>query len=338
MTAPGTSLPTPPGVVRPTAREAARLPTATDVARVAGVSQSAVSRSFTPGASVAAAARARVLAAAEALGYHPNLLARTLTTGRSAIIGVAVGDLANPFYPHILHHLSTRLAATGRQTVLLGPTSLDWALHYRLDGLILAATSLPSTLAQRCAQGGVPVVLLNRTSCLPGIASVLGENAAGAREVARFLLAGRHQRIAFLAGPASAAASLRERAFTGELTRAGKILFRRAQAPPTREGATLAAARLLVEPRPDAVFCHNDLIAMATIDAARALGLAIPADLSVIGFDDTPAAAWPAYALTSFSQPAVAMADAAVALLDLAAGTRRIVPGQLVIRGSARLP
>lgn len=335
----------PPGVVRPTAREAARLPTAGDVARAAGVSQSAVSRSFTPGASVAAATRERVLAAAEALNYQPNLLARTLTTGRSYLIGVAVGDLANPFYPEMLRHLAAQLAAAGRQVVLLGAGGgaapcLDHALRYRLGGLVLASTQLSPDLAQECRRAGIPVVLLNRVA--PGASTVSCDNRNGARQVARFLLAGDYRRPAFVAGLETSPTSReRERGFRGELARAGVPLARREVGGVTAEEAWAAAERLFEagEP-PDAVFCASDLLALALMDAARhRFGLHVPEDLGIVGFDDAPQAAWPGFVLTTYRQPVAAMAEAAVALLMAGGAPRRVVlPGQLVVRASARRP
>jgi DNA-binding LacI/PurR family transcriptional regulator len=148
----------------------ARGPTASDVARLAGVSQSAVSRSFTPGASISAAMRARVMRAAEALDYRPNLIARSLITRRSGMVGVAIGSLGNFLYPDMLERLAARLRDAGLRILLFtappdgdADPELAQIMRYQVDAVILAATTLSSALAEDCRRAGVPVILFNRT-------------------------------------------------------------------------------------------------------------------------------------------------------------------------------
>jgi DNA-binding LacI/PurR family transcriptional regulator len=333
---------------------ARRHATATDVARLAGVSQSAVSRAFTPGASIAEETRARVENAARELGYRPNAIARSLTTRRSRIIGVATAYLQNHFYPEVLEALSRGLQARGYHLLLFTPDAgrhadpqLQDVLSWRVDGLILASTTLSSALAEQCRLAGIPVLLFNRTSRAANVSSVTGENLRGGRIIAEFLVAGGHRRLAFLAGIENSSTSRdRERGFSGWLAEQGLP-------PPMREiglyhfeTASAAARRLLARPdRPDAIFCGNDHMATAVSEVARhEFGLRIPRDLSLVGFDDTGPARWPSFSLTSFSQPLQPMVDAAVALVtemieDPEAPTRHeVVPGELVVRGSARIP
>jgi DNA-binding LacI/PurR family transcriptional regulator len=333
---------------------AQRRATATDVARRAGVSQSAVSRAFTPGASIAEATRKRVVEAARALGYRPNAIARSLTTSRSRIIGVALAYLQNHFYPDVLEALSRGLQGRGYHVLLFTPDAgrhadpeLQEVLAWRVDALILASTTLSSALASECHAAGIPVLLFNRTSRGATLSSVTGENARGGQVIARFLLAAGHRRCAFLAGIENSSTSRdRERGFVGALATAGA-------APPLREvglyrfdAAAAATRRLLArEDRPDAIFCANDHMATAAAEVARhEFGLRIPRDLSIIGFDDTGPAAWPSFSLSSFSQPLQPMVDAAVALVcemieqpGLPA-RQEVVRGELVVRGSARIP
>ncbi|MGI4982492.1 MAG: LacI family DNA-binding transcriptional regulator [Janthinobacterium lividum] len=213
-------------------------PTAHDVARLAGVSQSAVSRTFTPGASVSDDTRERVHTAAKTLGYRPNLIARSLITRRSNTVGVAVPDMGNPFYPSVLQALSEALAVSGYRVLLFTTHSsassdpiLEEVLRYRLDALILVSTSLSSGFADECRQVGLPVVLLNRTTARPTVSSVTGDNRAGACAIARFLLDGAHRRYAFIAGLESSSTSHdREAAFTATLNAAGRELAARAVA------------------------------------------------------------------------------------------------------------
>lgn len=336
----------PPGPGRPA--------TATDVARLAGVSQSAVSRAFTPGASIAEATRARVENAARSLGYRPNAIARSLTTRRSRIIGVAAAYLQNHFYPDVIEALSRALQARGYHILLFTADAgrhvdpvLEEILAYRVDGLILASTTLSSALAEQCRAAGIPVLLFNRTSRAAGVASVTGENFRGGRLIAEFLHRAGHRRLGFLADIENSSTSQeRERGFTTWL--AGKGL-----PPPLREvglyrfaAAAETARRLLARPdRPDAIFCGNDHMATAVGEVARhEFRLRIPRDLSLVGFDDTGPASWPSFSLTSFSQPVMPMVEAAVAgicrmIEEPAAPVRgTVIPGELVVRGSARVP
>jgi DNA-binding LacI/PurR family transcriptional regulator len=341
--------------MRPRSGTARRAVTAHDVAQRAGVSQSAVSRSFTPGASVSAATRAAVLAAAGELGYRPNLIARSLITRRSRIIGMAVGYLHNQFYPAVLEAMSGRLQALGYHLLLFtAPLAehadplLEDVLRYQVDGLVLASATVSSRLAAACAASGVPVVLFNRTiSDARGVESVTGDNRGGARRIASFLLAGGHRRFAFVAGIENSSTSReRERGYREGLLAGGA-------SPPLRvvggydmvQAAEAADALFSREDRPDAVFCASDHMALAVIDRARFRhGLRVPEDVSIVGFDDAVPAAWPAYALTTVSQPVKAMVAATVDLLvsriegGSAPPRRVIVPGELVVRGSARRP
>jgi DNA-binding LacI/PurR family transcriptional regulator len=331
-----------------------RPPTAHDVARAAGVSQSAVSRAFTPGASISADMRARVEAAARRLGYRPNAVARSLTTGRSRTIGVAMAYLDNQFYPQVLEALSEELQARGYHVLLFTAAKhrdadpvIEQVLGTRVDAMLLASATLSSALARECRRAGVPVVLFNRTTADAQVSSVTGDNRGGGEAIAAFLHAGGHRRPAYIAGVANSSTN-RDRAagFLGWHTARGLPL------PPVEAGdytwhGAARAARLLLRrrQRPDAIFAANDHMALSVMDVARhELGLRIPDDLSVVGFDDTPPAAWAAYSLTSFSQPVEPMVAAATDLLmqliaDPAASPVHLtVPGRLVVRESTRNP
>jgi DNA-binding LacI/PurR family transcriptional regulator len=328
--------------------------TSVDVAARAGVSRSAVSRCFTPGASIAPETRRKVTEAAKALGYRPNAIARSLIAGRSRMIAVVVGYMQNQFYPDLLDRLARELQARGYHLLLFAASPegdsdalFPQILAYQADGIILASATLSSALADECNAAGIPVVLINRTTDGTGVSSVTADNVNGARAVADFLLAGGHRRFAYVAGTAASSTNQdREAAFRGRLAEAGIGEVLREDGGYSQEGAAEAARRLLTRrDRPDAVFCANDHMAIAFMDAARhALGLRIPQDVSVVGYDDVGPARWPSYALTSVEQPVEAMVDiAASALLDRIEGREtaaRIarVPGALVVRESARRP
>jgi DNA-binding LacI/PurR family transcriptional regulator len=328
--------------------------TSVEVALRAGVSQSAVSRVFTPGASASEDTRRKVLEAAEALGYRPNALARSLIAGRSRIIGVVMSYLANQFYPDVLQELSTRLQAEGFHLLLFTvpddapPDRLvQQAMDYQVDGLILASVSLSSDLAGEAVGAGIPVVMFNRTSEIAAASAVTGDNVAGGARSAAFLVAGGHRRIAFVAGAEATSTNRdRERGFRAALARHGVELARREIGGYSFVQAKDAARRLFGSgERPDAVFCANDHMAIAVLETARhEFGLKIPDDVSIVGFDDVGPARWPSYSITSYQQPVGAMVDACVtALLDrmdneVDVARRVVVPGELVVRRSARQP
>lgn len=330
--------------------------TSGDVARLAGVSQSAVSRAFTPGASVSPAMRAKVLRAAEELGYRPNALARSLMTQRSRIVGVALAYLNNQYYPMALEKLSLRLQAEGYHTMVFFAANKEPAdrlvgtfLQYQVDAVVLASVALSTPWAAACERAGVPVVLFNRSCGEPRFSAVTSANREGGRKVAEFLLAGGHRRIAYLAGWEEASTQRdREAGFREGLAAAGVPLFARAVGD-FDDGRTREAALALFgrrpEERPDAVFVCNDHMALIAMDVLRhELGLAVPGQVSVVGYDDVPQAAAPAYGLTTLRQPVNRMVEATVRVLlgqierPDARPERIEIPGPLMVRGSARVP
>ena len=170
----------------------------------AGVSQSAVSRVFTPGASASKKTVEKVRKAAAELGYRPNVLARSLTTGKSRIIGLVVAYFENQFYPEALERLSNALQARGYHVLIFMATQtaenidlvMQEILDYQVDGIIMASVALSSELATTCQDANVPVVLFNRGQDGSGVSSVTSANVLGGAKVADFLVAGGHERIA----------------------------------------------------------------------------------------------------------------------------------------------
>lgn len=328
--------------------------TSLDVARRAGVSQSAVSRVFTPGASVSAAMVAKVRRAAEELGYRPNPLARAMITGKSRMIGLVVAYLDNQFYPVAIEALSRRLQAEGYHVLLFMASNSEAdvarvvtdALAYQVDGIITASVSLGNDVTRRCAAAGIPVVMFNRGQPGSGLSSVTAANLAGGEKVARFLVDGGHQRIAHISGwQGSSTGRDRQQGFLAGLADAGLDpagiidgMYDRAKA------ANAARALMASATPPDAIFAGNDHMAFAIIDALREDGLRVPTDVSVVGFDDVPLAASQAYALTTLRQPVNRMVDATLATLlaqidDPDCPPQKIeIDGPLIIRQSARLP
>lgn len=327
--------------------------TSVDVAKRAGVSQSAVSRVFTPGASASKRTIEKVRRAAAELGYRPNVLARSLITGRSRIIGLVVAYLENYFYPEAVERLSVALQEKGYHVLVFMASStvgkvddvLQELLDYQVDGIVLASVSMSSSLAQRCQAFGIPVVLFNRDQDDARLSSVTTDNRAGGRAVAELLVAHDHEHIAYIAGFEGASTQRdRELGFREGLAAAGRELHARGLGNFDYAIAQDAARRMFDRAQPpDAVFVCNDHMAFAVMDVLRfELGLKVPQDVAVVGFDDVPPAAWPAYNLTTFRQRINRMvAETVTTLMDRIesreTGPRRIkIDGKLIVRGSTR--
>lgn len=328
--------------------------TSQDVARLAGVSQSAVSRVFTPGASASKATIAKVRAAAEQLGYRPNPLARAMITGKSRIIGLVVAYLDNQFYPLALERLSNALQAKGYHILVFTASNsqdgiervVQDLMDYQVDGIITASVAMSSNLTERCAAAGIPVVMFNRGQPGAGLSSVTSANVEGGRKVAEFLVAGGHSRIAHITGwHGSSTGRDRQRGFVEALAALEGNLVSIIDGMYDREVAA-KAARVLIDGsnRPDAIFVGNDHMAFAVIDVIRERNLRVADDISVVGYDDVPLAAWGAYNLTTVRQPLNRMVDATVDTLlaqidDPTRPSQKIeIDGPLILRTSARVP
>ncbi len=328
--------------------------TSLQVARRAGVSQSAVSRVFTPGASASKKTVEKVRKAASELGYRPNVLARAMVSGRSRIIGLVVAYLENQFYPEALEKLSNALQEKGYHVLIFMAAQtagniddvVEEILDYQVDGIITASVAMSSDLSDRCRAAGVPMVLFNRSQDNDAMSAVTSDNVAGGRKVAEFLLAGGHRKVGHIAGWEGASTQRdREKGFTEVLAEADLTPHAREVGNFSHADAADATRRMFAGDPPDAVFVANDHMAFAVMDTLRfELGLSVPHDVSVVGYDDVPAAAWPAYNLTTVRQPANRMVAETVEILlakinDPSTSPRRVeIDGPLILRGSARIP
>ena len=327
--------------------------TSYDVAQKAGVSQPTVSRAFDPKGNISPATRERVLEAAKALGYAPNAIARGLTTQRTGIVGIIMGNITRShFYPAVLVEFTRRLQAMGKQVLLFNAHEtrpvdeiMPRIMSYRVDALVIASTTPGRELIDRFTSQGTPVVMLNRMVSDTNANSVASDNAAGGRLVADLLLDAGHKKIGFLAGvEVTATNTLRQRGFVDRLQERGYFNLVRSQGEYTYESGFQSGLELLDKDNPpDAVFCAADIMALGLMDAARfKMGIKIPEELSVIGYDDIPMAAWPTYDLTTLQQSAKAMVEAAVSLItpdndSLHTGQVILLPSRLIKRTSARL-
>lgn len=327
-----------------------RYPSSTEVARLAGVSQSAVSRTFTPGASVSQKTREKVMVAADALGFRPSLIPQIMLTNRSGLVAVVVGGLENPFYGRVLEAFATRLREAGKQ-ILLVPVESDYALdavvaklsQYRVDAIVSALAVLSPEVACTLSAFRIPVVSFNTPVTAEWVGSVGSDNVAGGRQAAAHLHERGARRFAFLAGPAESPASQERLAGFREET------ARRGLPEPAVAGehytyaSGSAALSMLVEAGHgfDGIFAANDLNAFGALDALRRYGRRVPEDVRVVGYDDTSTAGWDAYRLTSLDQDVPALVDAALGLVARISETgecpeRVLVPPRLVVRESTR--
>ncbi|MEZ0496404.1 LacI family DNA-binding transcriptional regulator [Sphingomonas sp. IW22] len=329
-----------------------RRATSYDVARVAGVSQSAVSRCFAPGGSVSSGTRERILKVARELGYRPNALAQGLISGRTNLVAVLISSLTDLYYPEVLTELARQLTLRDMRMLLFSletESEVDAVLHqvwrHSVDGVISAAR-LSDAQVELFAQHEVPLVLYNRTAVIASAASVCCDSVSGEQALVTRLLAAGHQRFAIIAGPEdSYVGEERRMAAAQRLAMAGindvPVVRGDYSYDSGRAGLHAIAARGAL---PDAVICVSDQMAAGAMDAARIdLDIAVPDRLSVVGFDGSGPAGWASYEVTSIRQPVRRMTDAAVAMLteriedpDMP-GERRLFAGKLLTGKSARL-
>lgn len=330
-----------------------RRATSIEVAERAGVSQSAVSRCFTNGASISDETRRRVLEAARELGYRPNALARGLTTRRSNLVGVVMGDLDGPFQPYLFEKITRGLAALGKQPLLIrgdpvldigGPTLA--AVDYQVEAVLLTAGSVSPETIRDVQDSGTPLVLYGRAVVEDGVDSVCCDNRAGARLAAFALAAAGHRRIGYIAGRTSAfSESQRRSAFFEAIEELGLPRPAIGQGDYGYESGYQQALQLLEDdPSIEALFCGNDAMAFGALAAARdRLHRRVPEDLSIVGFDDVPMAAWSAFDLTTIRNPVDMLVKHLLRLVERrladpdADPLVEICPPSLVRRSSARL-
>jgi DNA-binding LacI/PurR family transcriptional regulator len=329
-----------------------RRATSYDVARAAGVSQSAVSRCFAPGASIAPKTRELVMKVAAELGYRPNALAQGLISRRTNLVAVLISSLTNLYYPEVLAELTHRLTARDMRVLLFALNAesdvneaLDQVFRHSVDGVICAAL-LSEAQVRMFEQHRVPLVLYNRTSPLAPAASISCDSVAGEQELVGRLLAAKHKRFGVIAGPEdSSVGEERRRAVLECLAQAhiGDVPVVRGDF--SYESGVRGVRRLMEKgARFDALVCVNDLMAIGAIDACREeFGLHTPGDISVVGFDGSGPATWASYRVTSIRQPLRRMTEAAVTMLmeriedPSTPPERRLFSGEFIAGASARL-
>ena len=286
-------------------------PTILDVARRARVSKSLVSMVIRGEDGVSAKSREAVRQAIEELNYRPNVIARSLVQRRTRILGVMISDLRNPFFGDVVSGIQMRAAELGYRVLFntgdrmpdLEETAIESLLELRVDGLILAAPRVEDSIIERACRA-VPVVVLNRDTSATCSDSVTNDNLAGARLAVEHCAGLGHTRIAHIDGGSGAGANVRREGYLAAMRRLGladNILT--VDGSFTENGGYQAARELLKRsPLPTAIFAANDISAIGALKALEEAGLRTPADVSVVGYDNTSLAALPQISLTSVQQ------------------------------------
>ncbi|MFE2219688.1 LacI family DNA-binding transcriptional regulator [Streptomyces canus] len=320
--------------------------TSFDVAKAAGVSQPTVSRAMRDMPSISAATRERIRQVAEDLGYVPSDAGRALSTRATRRVAILTEELTNPYYPELIQPLRTALENRGLRTVLVTDAAndrltLDSLTDGSYDGIILTTTLRKSPLPRDLSERQVPHVLVNRVVDNSTSPSCAIDNALGARAVADLLVTLKHRRIGSLQGPLATSTGRERASALATALRGHDLHIERAlnrRVPFDHNSAFDAALDMLQYQHPTAIACGNDVIAMGVLSAARHLGLAVPRDLTVIGFDDIPMSNWPLVGLTTVHCDLEALASSAISLLtasmdgtSLGGQTLRIAP-HMVLR------
>lgn len=286
----------------------------------------------------------RVLQAMRELNYAPDGLARAMVTRRTGTIGAVVEDITNPFYPEVVEALCSEFAAVNHRMTLwnsgaAGEPSAVEAIQQRLIDGVVFTTALPSSTAlTEAVSQGLPVVLVNRYIEGVDCDRVTTDNINGARLIADYLANWGHQRVGLITGIEEASTSIeRETGFRDGLADRGLELDPelRFVGDFSHRLSYEAMTELMRRPDPPtAVFCVNDVMGFGALNAARALGVQVPEDVWVIGFDDIDMASWETFNLTTVSQPITDMSHEAVRMLLRRIEDSAYPPEHLLLGGS----
>jgi DNA-binding LacI/PurR family transcriptional regulator len=287
--------------------------TLTEVAAEAGVSRSAVSRTFTDGASVSKETRTKVLHAAKSLGYSPNFIARSLATRRTQLIGLISNNFHNPVFLQVFDLFTRGLQERGLRPLLVNLSdvtapadSLQMLRQYSVDGVVVASSHLPEGFAKAFRDAGMPVVhTFGRHSQAPEVHVVGVDNVACGRMATLELIRRGYRRIGFMGGPEHAtttrdrmagflAAAAEHPGVTTSCSFSAKYAFDAGRAEMTR---------LLAHGPQEAYFCGDDVLSIGALSAIASAGLRVPDDVGIIGFNDMEMARWENIALTTIRQP-----------------------------------
>lgn len=321
--------------------------TISDVARRAGVSPATVSRVLTGSAKVTDETRQRVMDVVDELGYRPSAVAQSLRRRSTAVLGLVVTDITNPFYPEVVRGAEDAAAAAGRSVLLCNSAEdperevgyLDALEDQRIDALVVASTGMWTRHRERLLEFRAPVVLLHQPSDAPTVSSVANDDAQGGRLAAQHLLDRGHRPLVYIGGPSDAASSSDR--YRSAVATAGVDIPQVSTDGHVPQGhaAMLALAEDLTPPF--GVFAHNDLTAIGVLSALAELGWSVPDEVGVVGFDDLEVARFVQPPLTTIRQDKYEMGAEAIriAIRQLHEGAepeQTVLPTTLIERRSTR--
>jgi len=325
-----------------------------EVAERAGVSRSAVSRTFTQGASVSEKTRLKVKKAADELGYHPNALASSLTTGRTKLIGLISNNFHNPIFLQVFDLFTRGLQELGLRPLLVNLThetdpenSVRLLREYSVDGAIVASSTLSPSFAKAFRDAEIPVVhSFGRFASSPDVHVVGIDNVEAGRMAARCLIERGYRRVGFLGGPESATSTLDRFAGFSEIVRANPMIAASHSfaSDYSFDAGRIEMAKLLMDNPCEAYFCGDDVLSIGALSAIQGAGLSVPNDIGLIGLNDMEMARWENINLTTIHMPIQQVIDASVALISdmLEDPDRypeaRIFPCKIMERGTLRAP
>lgn len=297
--------------------------TAQDIAQLAGVSRSVVSRAFTEGAYIDADKRARVLRAADTLGYRPNALAAGLQGARSNLVVIFMGETANEYDREVSTALVAGLNSVGKWPIVIGGSgeaaraAVSNVLRYPIEAMIIRSGSMDADILDTCDKLSIPIISSGRVLSRPGVDSICCQNREGMIKAANLLIAKGRRRFGFVGGPVGYVSSRdRRQGVVDALNEAGLSLQAEALGAFTVQSGYDAVDQFAGLPPLDALICANDAMAIGALSALKNQGLDVPRDISVVGFDDISMASWPAFALTTIRNPIGALVSAVLDLLE----------------------
>jgi DNA-binding LacI/PurR family transcriptional regulator len=291
--------------------------TAQDVADLAGVSRSAVSRCFSGAGKVSHDKRERIFAAAEQLGYRPNAIARSLTGQKTDLVALVTTEHLSHRSNEHLSEMTLCLAEVGKRALVIPVgehTTIDEsslrALDYKVDAIVIMGGSVSGRIVEMLKAARVPLFLFGRDHEGESSIGISCDNALGGAIAARFLVRAGRRCLAYIGKEARTFSDRsRRRGFSDELGRLGFAVHAEADDQTTYEGGRRAASKLFsAGDPPDALFCFNDTMAFGALQAAREFKLRVPEDVAVIGFDDQPMASWHPFELTTLGYDPNALA------------------------------
>ena len=322
--------------------------TAKDVAKLAGVSQSSVSRVYFKGATVSQKTREKVLAAAKELGYRPNEFARSLITNRTKIIGLVMKGVQNPFYPQVLKQFTTAFKKLGYSILFVYTNNdeiqqedIDTLLNYNVAGVIITDATLSLQANEDLFNNRIPLALFNRKIDGNKFYSVCCNNLEASKQIAQYLLEVGCSNMIYISGNENTSTSIeREKGFVTVL-KENKVEYKKYISDFTYEGGYKTIEKVVSQGKvPEAIFVANDIMALGVIDSLKKHHIAVPDEVKVVGFDNIEMSAWPSYSLTTWEQPINEMVNVTVDYLTAeiseysGQAQNTEIDGRLIVRNS----